>query len=489
MSVTPRLSLPLLAAAQAQKHVTHNEALMRLDAVTQMCVEATVSLEPSVPREGEAWIVAADAVGSFAGRRDAVALRQDGAWVFLSPSAGWRVWSRGEACLLVHDGARWRPAAPTAVALPFLGLNAVADAGARLAVKSASAWLSHEDGGADARLTINKAAPAAAASIVFQTGWSGRVELGTPGADQFRLRTSADGSAWTTRLTVDPVTGFVGVGRDAPAARLDVATAVGSGLRLSAANTGATFSAFDAGADSRAPTLDVDFTGNSDAAAVTWRVFRATSTTGVAAINVYRANSTATLNAQIAANGASFVNVVGNFGVGVSNPDFKLTVAGHAAPSLDNAYSLGSSTRRWSAIYAATGVVNASDARAKTDIAPCPLGLDFLRALTPRIYRWRVGGLDPAPAAPDVAADGVSLAPRQQGRPRAGRRAHLGFLAQDVKAALDAAGVDCGLWTRDDPDDPDSAQALRPDQLLAPLVRAVQEIDARLRALESLTRA
>ena len=36
MTVTPRLSLPLLAAGPAQKHVTHNDALVRLDALIHL---------------------------------------------------------------------------------------------------------------------------------------------------------------------------------------------------------------------------------------------------------------------------------------------------------------------------------------------------------------------------------------------------------------------------------------------------------------------
>jgi hypothetical protein len=69
--------------------------------------------------------------------------------------------------------------------------------------------------------------------------------------------------------------------------------------------------------------------------------------------------------------------------------------------------------------------------------------------------------------------------------PRAGKRTHFGLVAQEVKAALDAAGVgDFAGWVLADKDDPASAQGLRPDQLLAPLIRAVQELTARVAALE-----
>ena len=47
-----------------------------------------------------------------------------------------------------------------------------------------------------------------------------------------------------------------------------------------------------------------------------------------------------------------------------------------------------------------------------------------------------------------------------------------------MQAALDAAGVDCGMWALDDKDEPENGQSLRYDQFIAPLVRAVQELAA-----------
>ena len=41
---TPRSGLPLLAAAQAQKHVTHNEALLQLDALS--CARSSTAISP-----------------------------------------------------------------------------------------------------------------------------------------------------------------------------------------------------------------------------------------------------------------------------------------------------------------------------------------------------------------------------------------------------------------------------------------------------------
>ncbi len=108
MTETARLGLPLIAEAQAQKHVTHNEALLRLDAVVQMAVkDRDLTEPPDAPVDGDAWIVAAGAAGDWAGHDDEVVLRQAGGWVFLVPRAGWIAWIEDEGRLAIHDGTAW----------------------------------------------------------------------------------------------------------------------------------------------------------------------------------------------------------------------------------------------------------------------------------------------------------------------------------------------------------------------------------------------
>lgn len=77
------------------------------------------------------------------------------------------------------------------------------------------------------------------------------------------------------------------------------------------------------------------------------------------------------------------------------------------------------------------------------------------------------------------------LAKRERRTPRAGVRLHHGLIAQEVQAALKRAGVDFGGLVQVDPSDPDSELALRYDQFVAPLIAAVQELAARVKALES----
>ncbi len=79
----------------------------------------------------------------------------------------------------------------------------------------------------------------------------------------------------------------------------------------------------------------------------------------------------------------------GNVGIGVTNPADKLSVAGVVAPSADNTYTLGKSGARWSAVYAANGTIQTSDARLKTNIEPLEYGLKEVLQMQPVRYNWR----------------------------------------------------------------------------------------------------
>lgn len=200
------LSLPYIQPAQAQKHVTHNEALRILDALVQLSVAShTLSTPPASPAEGARYIVASGATGAWAGQDHAIAIHEGSGWVFLAPRTGWRAWVEEERQERVWDGSLWQP---NAGALPDrIGLGTPADPVNRLSVAAPATLLTHE--GAGHQLKINKAAPAETASLLFQTGWSGRAEMGTTGGDGFAVKVSADGSSWTTALQVDAASGAV----------------------------------------------------------------------------------------------------------------------------------------------------------------------------------------------------------------------------------------------------------------------------------------
>jgi hypothetical protein len=98
MTSTPHLALPLITAAQAQKHVTHNEALMVLDALAQLTVvSASVTGPPGAPAEAQRYIVPAGATDVWAGQTDTIAAFYDNAWRFYTPQPGWTATTRQPA--------------------------------------------------------------------------------------------------------------------------------------------------------------------------------------------------------------------------------------------------------------------------------------------------------------------------------------------------------------------------------------------------------
>ena len=105
---TTHLLLPYILAAQAQKHVTHNEALRILDGLVQPSVlDRDLTAPPASPADGDRYIVASGATGAWAGWDLNVALWTDGVWLRLPPRRGWRAWVEDEGLLLVWTGAAW----------------------------------------------------------------------------------------------------------------------------------------------------------------------------------------------------------------------------------------------------------------------------------------------------------------------------------------------------------------------------------------------
>src|SRR5262249_31105034 len=105
--------------------------------------------------------------------------------------------------LRVFSGTAWiEMALPTSGTMQSLGLNATADTTNRLAVAAAATLFNNAGNGH--QIKINKAAAGDTASLLFQTAWSGRAEMGTAGDDSFSIKVSPDGGTWRTGLAVSP---------------------------------------------------------------------------------------------------------------------------------------------------------------------------------------------------------------------------------------------------------------------------------------------
>lgn len=109
MTDTMNLTLPLLAASQAQKHVTVNEALTRLDGVVQLRLRSrSLTTPPGAVLEGECFGVPPGAVNDWAGHDGAVAQYAGGGWSFFTPQRGWRAFVDDSGSCDLHDGSNWR---------------------------------------------------------------------------------------------------------------------------------------------------------------------------------------------------------------------------------------------------------------------------------------------------------------------------------------------------------------------------------------------
>ncbi len=205
---TPILQLPYILPSQAQKHVTHNEAIRVLDVLVQLAVTArNISEPPASPSQGDRYIVAAGASGAWAGKVGQIALYENGAWQFFVASEGWTAWVTSEQVLASYNGAVWVSQADAPLSVGQLGISATADANNRLSLSSPATLLNHA--GAGHQVKVNKAAAGDTASLLFQTGFSGRAEMGTAGNDDFAIKVSADGASFVTGLSIAATSGAV----------------------------------------------------------------------------------------------------------------------------------------------------------------------------------------------------------------------------------------------------------------------------------------
>jgi hypothetical protein len=189
-------------------------------------------------------------------------------------------------------------------------------------------------------------------------------------------------------------------------------------------------------------------------------------------------------------------NGTGYLGFNIGSSDIermRITSAGNTQPGTDNAYSLGVSGTRWSAVWAANGTIQTSDEREKKDIVESDLGLDFVSKLRPVSFKWKIGKNEVTtqivkdeegnPILDDEGNEKTELVIT----PIEGKRTHYGLIAQEVEELLD--GKDFGGFIHDDKTD---IKGLRYDQFVPLLIKSIQEqtqiikdLEARIVSLES----
>ena len=127
----------------------------------------------------------------------------------------------------------------------------------------------------------------------------------------------------------------------------------------------------------------------------------------------------------------------------------------------DNTKDLGKPYFRFKDIYATNGVVNTSDRNYKKDIIRTTLGLDFINKLKPVDFKF---------------IENTS------------NRIHTGLIAQDVEEVLkdnDRAMLIKSIFIDEETGEEKEIYALRYNELIAPLIKSVQELSEKIRLLES----
>ncbi len=472
MSTSTNLSLPFLQEAQAQKHVTVNEALLALDEVVQLSVESRgLAVPPGAPSEGERHIVPSGASGAWTGWTGHVAVYRDGVWQRRVPHTGWLAYIADEAALVVFDGSDWQGIGAPGGTTSLLGVNATADTTNRLTVSSDAVLFNHAGG--DSQMKINKNTVTDTASLVFQTGFSGRAEFGLVGSDTFAVKVSADGIQFVEGFKVESSGAFTvgsalrvwhGLGADTSSVALgmDAADAVTTGVENTAlgAQTATALTSGDGNT----------FVGNAAGSSVTTgddnvsvgRLAGRDNVSGVDNVFVGSGAGLVSLGDQCTAVGKDALATSGTAVTNATAVGFDAQVTGSDQLQLGNSATT---------VYAYGAVQNRSDGRDKTDVRDTGLGLEFIEALRPVDFRWDFrDDYD--------RADGA--APKSLAR----TRFHHGFIAQDVADLIARSGVDFGGFQEHSRNGGADVQSLGYTEFVAPLVRAVQELSARVRELE-----
>ena len=148
---TPRNILPLLAAGQAQKEVTHNAALMLADILIQPAVQSAAFTNPPLfPTAGQCWLVASPASGAWTGKDGHLAAWSESGWIFIAPRPGLETTDLSNGQSVRYDGTAWSSGVIKASSVEIAGQQVLA---------ARQAAISNPSGGetidSQARITIN----------------------------------------------------------------------------------------------------------------------------------------------------------------------------------------------------------------------------------------------------------------------------------------------------------------------------------------------
>jgi hypothetical protein len=172
-------------------------------------------------------------------------------------------------------------------------------------------------------------------------------------------------------------------------------------------------------------------------------------------------------------------NSAHSFALRSSNTDRAyIDSVGNFFPATDNAYTLGKSGGRWSQVWAANGTIQTSDQKQKTDISSSDLGLNFIEKLNPVSYKFKVRQNLVTSSVIGYDESGKEIT-KEEKIELPGIRTHYGLIAQEVSSSLNGKDFAGFIYDKDT-----DSYGLRYDEFISPLIKAVQELSARVKELE-----
>ena len=503
------LGLPYIAPAQAQKHITHNEAIRALDALVQISLKSlSQTTPPTSPSAGDRYGItngANGASGEWAGHEGEIAAFQDGAWMFYTPNTGWQAWVEDENALKVWDGTDWQIVSGETQNIDLLGVNTTADTTNKLAVKSEAVLF--DNMGAGVQFKVNKHTQTDTASILYQTGYSGRAEIGLAGDDNFHFKVSNDGNNWVDAIIIDSASGAISL--SALTARIEfkntgfntiIGELAGSSLDM-VSNTYNVFIGYSSGRFSTGTnnsaigysSFSSNISGNNNTCFGSYTAYYSTASNNTAI--GYSALFETTTGASNTALGyyALGKNKTGSANAAFGYYALVYTVSGAINDNFSNCTGLGQDARvsgsnqvqlgnSSTTTYAFGAVQDRSDARDKADIRDTKLGLEFILSVRPVDYRLDMR--DDYIEMVDDGKGGKKTKKLNKDGSKKRKRYHHGVIAQEIKQLMDKHGMDFGGYQDHSINGGDDILTIGYTEFIAPLIKAVQELAARIEVLE-----
>lgn len=202
MDRTLNLNLPLLQPAQAAKHITINESLVAIDAAAQTRLSGVDQNSPPDERSiGHTYATGLNSSGAWTLHPHSLAVDLGTDWRFISLQPGFRAVDLSDLSFILWTGSEWQPVGDRSGTQQFtsLGVGTGAAPGQTLTVEGASALLTADAD--DFRLSLNRSGESDVSSVLWQTGFVTKAEVGLLESDRLTVRTFGPGGQAVDHLS------------------------------------------------------------------------------------------------------------------------------------------------------------------------------------------------------------------------------------------------------------------------------------------------